>query len=519
MGERDCKDVKGSPRGKAGAKDGKAPSPGDCAQEPYILRLPDELLTHIARFYNPAIPFELGHFTLPSRYLQEGRHELRALSVLNKRFLRLLRPILYRTLVFVDDKRRTKTVSFYQSPEVHDFVRELYWQPSYLYNDMSPVFLPCAKNLTYLVLAFLPQDVPDEFVADDYAGLTTLTKSFTNALRQLKNLEALEIPFWESREDKSFNFGKDILPALNHVSIGDWQQWDAFKNVDNVDTVKWLVHPDIDLEEGILKGFLECLGRHAKVLQFAAHSGWGRTDLPETLPSVLREVSWYKDIEKHPLESLTLHGFNPITSHKKEWAQTLPSFLSALQTSNLSHVAFIDVPSLRNPRRHGLDWSSHEPLKSVRTVQLSLATDEDAKAAGGTGEDNDDGDERKDSDHPEMSERIKPDDLRELLTCFPNIVNLSLSNFHRCKPPREHESDNQGDMGASKQEDEVDRFAEDTFQPAARDFVRALGLYEDFDKLQQVVFRSVEAELAVRFRRFADEEGEDGWHEELRRLY
>lgn len=68
-------------------------------------------------------------------------------------------------------------------------------------------------------------------------------------------------------------------------------------------------------------------------------------------------------------------------------------------------------------------------------------------------------------------------------------------------------------------EDPIERFAEDVFQPAARDFVNALGLLEQYDKLEQVIFRSVEAELVIRFRRGGAEEDGGKWHEELRRLY
>lgn len=96
---------------------------------------------------------------------------------------------------------------------------------------MSPIFLHAATNLTYLVLAFLPQSVPDDFIADDYAGLTTLRRSFTDALRNLKHLRALEIPFWESREDQDFHFGESILPSLKQMSIGDWQEWDAVSHL------------------------------------------------------------------------------------------------------------------------------------------------------------------------------------------------------------------------------------------------------------------------------------------------
>ncbi|CDR44986.1 RHTO0S10e03928g1_1 [Rhodotorula toruloides] len=530
---------KGGPKGKAGQSGGVEPSDGDHAGQDWIMKLPDELLLSIARFYNPPIPFQLGHFTLSSRYIQDGRTELRALVATCKRFAKVLRPVLYRTMVFIDDKRRTKTVNFYHAKETHDLVKEMYWQPSYLYNDMSPLFLPLAKNLTYLVLAFLPQDVPDDFIADDYAGLTTLTKSFTDALRQLKNLSALEIPFWESRQDKSFHFGEEILPALDSLSIGDWQEWDAFEHSHKITTVKWLIHPDIDMEEGLLEGFNENLAANAKYFQFSAHSGWGRTDLPEKLPDTVAHASWYKDIKNHPLESLTLHGFNPITSYKEEWAKTLPSFLSLLQMSNLHHIAFIDVPSLRNSDRVPLNWDDLEPLQKIDTVQISLATEEDVGKHGGDPEqhDEDGGDEAEGKQHDEMSQRIAPDDLQALLRCFPNIKHLTLANFHRCKKPeeveqnrkerqkerdekqQEKEENDEMDEDEEEEEDPIERFAEDIFQPAARDFVNALGLLEQYDKLEQVIFRSVEAELVIRFRRGGEEEDDDRWHEELRRLY
>lgn len=206
------------------------------------------------------------------------------------------------------------------------------WSSADLYNDMSPLFLPLARNLTYLVLAFLPQDVPDDFIADDYAGLTTLARSFTDALRQLKNLSALEIPFWESRQDKSFHFGEEILPALDSLSIGDWQEWDAvrlhassllglrgfpdvfplpslqFEHPHKITTVKWLIHPDIDMEEGLLEGFNENLAKNAKSFQFSAHSGWGRTDLPEKLPETVRHASWYKVSRQFEIEACDAEG-------------------------------------------------------------------------------------------------------------------------------------------------------------------------------------------------------------------
>lgn len=96
----------------------------------FIMRLPDELLVAIATFFNPPIPFELGHFVLPSKFTMEGRQELRALAAACKRFAKVLMPVLYRSLVFIDDKRRTKTVDFYKADKVHEHVREIYWQPS-----------------------------------------------------------------------------------------------------------------------------------------------------------------------------------------------------------------------------------------------------------------------------------------------------------------------------------------------------------------------------------------------------
>jgi len=70
------------------------------------------------------------------------------------------------------------------------------------------------------------------------------------------------------------------------------------------------------------------------------------------------------------------------------------------------------VPSLRNARRHKLDWSQTSPLHKVSTVQISLALDEDTKDRGdGGGEDfegeDDDGesDAQKGESDP-MSERV-----------------------------------------------------------------------------------------------------------------
>ncbi|GAA6029073.1 hypothetical protein JCM8097_001580 [Rhodosporidiobolus ruineniae] len=531
-----------SKNAKAGDKEMSPKVDGDNSKA-YIQRLPDELICSIARFYNPSIPFELGHFVLARDFTRGGRNELRALAATCTRFSRLLRPTIYRNLVFQDQGRKSNTVQLYAAKEIHEYVKELYWQPSYLYNDMSPVFIPILKNLKYLILAFLPQSVPDEFISDDYGGLTTLRRSFTEALKQIPQLEALEIPFWERAEDEEFRFTK-ALPKLNSISVGDWQEWEAFENPGKLTTVKWLIHPDLDLEEGVLDGFLEVMMPHAKVLQFAAHSGWGRTDLPEKLPEQLKQASWYKDIADHPMESMTFHGFNPITSYKKEWATLLPAFLSLLQpVPNLSQVVFMDVPSLRNDDRVPLDWDNVDKLEGVENLQISLATDEEMKRANaddeGEGDDGEEeqggggagggggadehqteqhesgGEEAEERDKPELSERISPEEIYTLLSVFPNLKSLTLANFLRCKRPDEH--------GASDSAKEGDKFAEERFVPAARDFIRELGLYDRFQGLRQIVFRSVEAELAVRFRRTHDDEhhgeNEDGWIEELRRLY
>ncbi|GAA5823746.1 hypothetical protein JCM11251_003278 [Rhodosporidiobolus azoricus] len=511
----------------------------------FIQRLPDELICAIAHFYNPSIPFELGHFCLAGDYRRNGRNELRALAATCKRFAKILRPTIYRNLVFQDQKRRSNTVTLYNAKDVHEHVRELYWQPSYLYNDMSPVFLPLLRNLTYLILAFLPQSVPDEFISDDYAGVTTLRTSFTDALRQLPNLEALEIPFWEKQEDPTFKFC-DALPKLNSVSIGDWQEWDAFGDTTNLHTVKWLIHPDLDHEEGVIEGFIERMMPNAKFLQFAAHSGWGRTDLPEKLPNVLQECSWYKEVTDCPLRSMTFHGFNPLTSYKSEWAKLLSSFLSLIAPApNLAHVTFLDVPSIRNEDRHPLDWDEVDKLEQVESLQISLATEEEMRLGGAVdeGEGGGGGNGQRDAhggrdeeppangredgkEHTELTERISPEDIYTLLSIFPNMKHLTLANFLRCERPQEH-SQHKG--GGSGTDDDPDTFAEEHFQPAARDFVRELGLYDRFPHMEQIVFRSVEAELAVRFRRMKhgesnreDGEGGDaehGWVEELRRLY
>lgn len=141
-----------------------------------------QILLMIAGHFNPPIPFELGHFTLPSRYTRLGRAELRSLAGTCRKFARLFRPFVTRTLTFQDRGRRTNTVHLFNAPrEVQESVQEVYWEVSKLtsllyrfsltcslhfflrckvshcYNDASPLFLPNLKNLTYLILAFLPQ--------------------------------------------------------------------------------------------------------------------------------------------------------------------------------------------------------------------------------------------------------------------------------------------------------------------------------------------------------------------------
>lgn len=105
---------------------------------------------------------------------------------------------------------------------------------------------------------------------------------------------------------------------------------------------------------------------------------------------------------------------------------------------------------------------------------------------------------------------------------FPNLQNVLLANFHRCKRPSKHDSENDHDNDKTDGAGGDSRFAEDTFQPAARDFINSLDLYNKFKDLDQVVFRSAEAELAIRFRREkgpGTRRNREGWHEELRRLY
>lgn len=125
--------------------------------------------------------------------------------------------------------------------------------------------------------------------------------------------------------------------------------------------------------------------------------------------------------------------------------------------------------------------------------------------------------------------QITADELEPLLALFPNVVNLSLANVHRAAEPapstdddNEHDEKQQQQHPLPVDSGAYDRFASETFQPAARAFVDRLRLFERFPELGQVVFRSAEARLAVRFRR--DEAGEERevgprWHEELRRLY
>lgn len=122
--------------------------------------------------------------------------------------------------------------------------------------------------------------------------------------------------------------------------------------------------------------------------------------------------------------------------------------------------------------------------------------------------------------------QITADELEPLLALFPHVVNLSLANIHRAAQPAPSTDDDDGDDHETQHplavdSDAYDRFASETFRPAARAFVDRLRLFERFPRLGQVVFRSAEARLAVRFRREEAEEQGEGprWHEELRRLY
>ncbi|GAA5926210.1 replication factor C subunit 1 [Sporobolomyces koalae] len=493
---------------------------------PMILNLPDEILLLIAEHFNPPIPFEMGHYTLPSRYTRIGRQELRALAATCRRFAILFRPYVTRTLTFQDRGRRTNTIQLFKAERsVQDTVQEVYWEVSHCYNDASPFFLPTLRNLRYLILAFLPQRIPDDEL-HDYEGLCTLRKSFTDALKLLPNLKALEIPFWEQAEDRHFSFTQHL--KLTNISIGDWGDYRAFRGPSTINDVKFLVHPDIDEEDDLLEGFVDTLMHRAKRLHFAAYSGWGRTDLPDKLPETIRKASWYKNITKHPLETLTLQGFNPLTSYKTEWCTILPSVLSLLQAPNFRTMAFLDVPSMRNDDRLPLNWDDISPVISVEDVSIILAVPELegelAEQAIGGFSDEEDSDapetaSRREEGHggfkdtnenelPELSERLTAEELQSLLHLFPNLRRLTLGNFHRCG----RESSN-----SSFESD----FSEKVFQPAARDFISRLGIESRYDKLEQIVFRNAEAGVCVRFKRPPKQKGKspEEWSEELRRLY
>ncbi|GAA5997669.1 hypothetical protein JCM5350_007438 [Sporobolomyces pararoseus] len=511
--------------GTAASKElGKHEQPISGSQK--ILTIPDEVLLMIADHFNPPIPFELGHFTLPSRYTRLGRQELRALAATCRKFSRLFRPFVTRTLTFQDRGRKTNTRHLFMAEkETQESVQEVYWEVSHCYNDASPLFLPNLKNLTYLILAFLPQRIPDDEL-NDYGDLCTLRKSFTDALKSLPHLKALEIPFWEQAEDKEFSFTKD-LPKLTDIAIGDWGDYGAFEGGSKISDVKFLVHPDLDLEEELLEGFVRTLMQHAKKLQFAAYSGWGRTDLPEKLPSTIKNCMWYKDISKHPLETLTIHGFNPLTSFKPEWTEIMPKVLSLLQSPNFRNITFLDVPSMRNDDRYPLNWDRTEPLKSIEDVSIVLAVQElegelaeQATAEPGTRGGGVDSIQQREeagnggtsnvdeNDCEELSERLTAEELQSLLHLFPNLRRLTLGNFHRCGRSTSTSSFSS-------------HFAETEFQPAARDFVSRLGIETRYNKLEQVVFRNAEAGLCVRFKRSVKKEGNgmEDWTEELRRLY
>jgi len=293
--------------------------------------------------------------------------------------------------------------------------------------------------------------------------------------------------------------------------------------------------------------------QHAKRLQFAAYSGWGRTDLPEKLAETIRNVFWYEHIKKHPLETLTIHGFNPLTSFKREWSTIMPSVLSLLQAPNFKTITFLDVPSMRNDDRYPLNWDETEPLMSIEDVSIILAVTElegelaeqataevGSRGRGGVDsiqqrEEAAGGAESVDeTDCEALSERVSrllflrsirtrsssqiylsfvrqqltAEELQSLLHLFPNLRRLTLGNFHRCG-----NSASTSSFSSS--------FAENDFRPAARDFISRLGVETRYNKLEQIVFRNAEAGLCVRFKRPRPEKGKEveNWSEELRRLY
>lgn len=305
----------------------------------FIMQLPDELLVAIATFFNPPIPFELGHFVLPSKFTMEGRQELRALAAACKRFAKVLMPILYRSLVFIDDKRRTKTVDFYKANKVHEHVREIYWQPSCAFSPLRgsqpggrwlkqrPRRRPLQRHVTHLPPLGEESHVPRPRLPtakrsrrfyrrrlcriDDLASIVYGCAAGVEAPARTRNpILGIErrprLPLWHgdtsvatanecrrlARVERGESVEQDLalVWALTSFPRGRPQ----FETHHEIDVVKWLVHPDIDLEEGLLEGWAECLGQNARVLQLAAHSGWGRTDLPAKLPDVIRNASWYK---------------------------------------------------------------------------------------------------------------------------------------------------------------------------------------------------------------------------------
>lgn len=136
--------------------------------------------------------------------------------------------------------------------------------------------------------------------------------------------------------------------------------------------------------------------------------------------------AFLQDIASHPLESLTFHGFNPVTSHKVKWNGILPQFLSALQSRNLHSVTFLDVPSLRNKRRHILDWKNVDHLENVTTLQISLATTAaEGEAAAAEAEDHDEDFEADEVDlKGEMSLRVRASVLSQYQEHWSRCVRL-----------------------------------------------------------------------------------------------
>jgi len=130
-----------------------------------------KVLLLIAEHFNPPIPFELGHFTLPSRYTRLGRQELRALAGTCRKFARMFRPFVTRTLTFQDRGRRTNTVQLFNSEKaVQESVQEVYWE------------VRCLDSSSFRGLE--KQDWSDDVLSR--VGISLLQRCFTVVLDELE---------------------------------------------------------------------------------------------------------------------------------------------------------------------------------------------------------------------------------------------------------------------------------------------------------------------------------------------